>query len=379
MQLLTVVYATAPHAETRHSGPVGSGSAKLAEEVQAAERKVHEAAVAARKAAHGDGSDSFANDLEKSMMALEQEDHENQERAKARHEQRAIEHQVHDEMEHAKKVAHERGPVMTPEEAAKEVEETAESIRKSAHGDGSDKWASEIEESVMDLEELKHENEEKARERRARHQHDHEVREELLHVRQKAIADAHNEEAAVVRKTAHGDGSTRWANQLQETVLDLQEEKHRFEEKTMERRAQHALENQVRKEVLNSEQPAYGRTHLVQPLIGHAFKQPVDKQDVSSNEDVVQSGLNVLLFLFFAVLLGTLVWWKKFINSNASSVHVPGMGKVNAVQSERMVMGFLARVSPSASLYVYEDDARASAPLKDPFAGAQAGYGVFTL
>merc|ERR1719482_1499936 len=94
MQLLTVVYATAPHAETRHSGPVGSGSAKLAEEVQEAERKVHEAAAAARKTAHGDGSDSFANDLEKSMMTLEQEDHENQERAKVRHQQRDTERQV---------------------------------------------------------------------------------------------------------------------------------------------------------------------------------------------------------------------------------------------------------------------------------------------
>merc|ERR1719387_3210421 len=112
------------------------------------------------------------------MMALEQEDHENQERANARHEQHEIERQVRNDIEHTKKEAHMRAAVITAEAAAKEVEETAESIREAAHGDGSDKWANELEESVIDLEEMKHENEEKAKERHARHQHDHEVLEQ---------------------------------------------------------------------------------------------------------------------------------------------------------------------------------------------------------
>merc|ERR1719160_841897 len=112
----------------------------------------------------------------------------------------------------------------------------------------------------------------------------------------------------------------------------------------------------------------YSNTHPFQPV-------PVGKQQSSSNADVVQSGANVLVFVVFAALLGTLVWWKKFVNSNSHSVHVPGVGKVDAVQTERMVMGLLARVSPDASLYVYQDDGQASAPLKTSFAGPKSGYG----
>jgi hypothetical protein len=372
MQLLVTAYATVPHADARHSGPVDSESARLSEELKAAEQKVHENAAAARKAAHGDGSDSFANSLEKSMMALEKEDQENQERAKARHHQLEMERQVHKEIAEANKMAHARAAVMTPEAAAKEVEETAENIRKAAHGDGSDKFASEIEETVMDLEEMKHENEEKMKERRARHQHEHEVLEQRIHARREALANEHKKAATVLPQTQHGESSKHWANQLEETVLDLEHKKDGFEDKAQERRAQHALESQVRKEIFNAQQPLYSHTHRLWQL-------PVEKQQDSSNADVVQSGANVLVFLLFAALLGSLVWWKKFVNSNSRSVHVPVVGKVNAVQTERMVMGLLARASPNASLYVYQDDARASAPLKNPFAGPQAGYGVFTL
>merc|ERR1719265_1786133 len=120
-------------------------------------------------------------------------------------------------------MAQARATVMTPEVAAKEVEETAESIRKAAHGDGSDRWANELEESVMDLEEMKHENEEKAKQRRARHQHDHEVLEERLHARQESLANAHKTGSAVTRQTLRG--SNGWAAQLDESVSDLEQKK----------------------------------------------------------------------------------------------------------------------------------------------------------
>merc|ERR1719321_388627 len=78
MQLVTIISATAPHAEIRHfRGPVASGSAtqeKLHKATEEAAKRVHQAAAAARKLAHGDGSDSFANYLEQSMMKLEEED-----------------------------------------------------------------------------------------------------------------------------------------------------------------------------------------------------------------------------------------------------------------------------------------------------------------
>lgn len=344
LMFLATVSATVPHADIRHSGPVDREKASLKEELKAAEKQVHENAAAARKAAHGDGSDSFANGLEKSMMALEKEDQENQERAKARHQQHEIDRQV----AHAHKV-------MTPEVAAKEVEETAESIRKAAHGDGSDRWANELEETVMDLEEMKHENEEKAKERHARHQHDHEVLEQRIHARREALANEHKKAATVVRQSQH-------------------------EANSKESRAQHVLEDQVRKQVLNAQQPMYSHTNpVLQVQTTEKLTVPVDKQQTSSNADIVQSGANTLVFLLFAGLLGMLVWWKKFVNSNSHSVHVPGVGKFDAVQTERFAMSLLARVSPNASLYVYQDNAAASAPLKSPFTGPKAGYGVFTL
>jgi len=265
-------------------------------------------------------------------------------------------------------------------------------MRKTAHGDGSDRWANELEESVIDLEEQKHENEEKARERRARHQHEHEVREEVLHARQEALANAHKAERSseAVRKihetAAVVDKTGSWANQLQESVMDLEQEKHTFEEKARERHTRHALENQVREEVLHAQQTGSNaaNAHVLRMGAIHVTtaNQPVDKQqisDESADTDVVQSGARVGLFLAFALVLGVIIWWKKFVNSNAHSVHVPGIGKLNVVQSERMVMGFFNGVAPNSSLNVYGDYARASAPLKSGFAGPKAGYGAFTL
>lgn len=398
IRLLAVVTAIVPNADIQHPGPMVSEGAsmadfmassakeakeaQLAEEVKEAERKVHEAAAAARKTANGDGSDSFANSLEKSMMALEEEDHENQEKAKQRREERKIEREVKDEITHANLIARQRAASITPEAAADEVIKTAENIREASPGDASASWASELEESVIDLEEEKRENDEKAKERRARHQHDHEVREELLHARQAAHDNAHRapssdeaarqvqEATAAVQKTAHGDGSDSWANHLEESVVDLQQEKHEFEEKEKERRAKHALEAQVREELLHAEQPQKGNDQLLPQFVGTT-------NDESSNADIVQSFQNVVLFFVFAAILGVLVWWKKFVNSASKFVHVPGIGKINMVRSERMVMGLFAGSTPNASLDVY--DTGASAPLKASFAGPKQGYGVFSL
>jgi len=301
--------------------------------------------------------------------------------------QRKIEREVREEIDHANLAAQKRASVISPEAAAEDVIETAERIRKTSHQDSSVSWAGELEESVMDLEEEKLENEEKAKERRARHRHDHEVREELLHVRQATIANAHKamssdetarevqDAAAVVRKTARGDGSGSRTNQLEESVMDLEREKHGIEEKAKERRANHALENQVREEVLHAQQqqPWFGMARTPAKL---PAKKPID---ASSNVDIVQSSANFVVFLLFAAILGAVVLWKKFVNSGSHSVHVPGLGKVSMVQSERMVMGLFSQVALNAGLDVYREETRARAPLKPSFVGPKQGYGVFTL
>merc|ERR1719335_2020034 len=112
MQLVAIISATAPHAEIRHfRGPVATGSATqetLHKATEEAAKRVHEAAAAARKTAHGDGSDSFANYLEQSMMKLEQEDKAIHEKANERIAQHELDRKVQLQIKHAHEVAHQR-------------------------------------------------------------------------------------------------------------------------------------------------------------------------------------------------------------------------------------------------------------------------------
>merc|ERR1719388_62684 len=210
MQLVAIISATAPHAEIRHfRGPVATGSAtqeSLHEATEEAAKRVHQAAAAARKIAHGDGSDSFANYLEQSMMKLEKEDKAIHEKAQERIAQHELEHTVQMQIKHAHEVAHERAKHTTPEQAYQQLHQTAERIRKRAHadgsqrGDGSDSFANELEESIMALEEEKHENEFKAHERHIQHEREHEAREELLHAQQLARAKEKEHQAALAKE-----------------------------------------------------------------------------------------------------------------------------------------------------------------------------------
>merc|ERR1719272_1047254 len=111
------------------------------------------------------------------MMQMEEKDHEIHAKADAMKAQHELDRKVEKQIQHAHQVAHERASHMTSDEAFKQLHNTAEGIRKSAHGDGSDKFANMLEESMADLEELKHENEFKAHERHDKHEHDRETRE----------------------------------------------------------------------------------------------------------------------------------------------------------------------------------------------------------
>merc|ERR1719160_685352 len=241
---------------------------------------------------------------------------------------------------------------------------------------------------MMVLEEEKHENEFKAHERHVKHEHDREMREELLHAQQEALAAKHNaaqaalgnkhkaknsdelkkhsEEAikqvqvtaAAMRDAAHGDGSDRWSKQLEESMLDLEAEKHDFEEKARLRRAEHKLENEVNKELLHASQPVSHpitveqrvnkflarNDHIVQAPV-YADQKPASElpglEDGYSNADIVQTGAGLAFFLFIAAVVFIGLSWQKFYNSNEfleRAVIVPGLGKMSMMESERAVI-----------------------------------------
>merc|ERR1719460_1622558 len=114
------------------------------------------------------------------MMKLEKEDKAIHEKAQERIAQHELEHKVQVQIQHAHEVAHERAKHTTPEQAYQQLHVTAERIRKRAHadgserGDGSDRFANELEASIMELEEEKHEMEFKAHERYLQHEHERE-------------------------------------------------------------------------------------------------------------------------------------------------------------------------------------------------------------
>jgi len=455
MQLVAIISATAPHAEIRHfRGPVASESAtqerlhkateeaakrvhqaaaaarklahgdgsdsfanyleqsmtKLEEEdaamhqrrtqeslhksTEEAAQRVHEAAAAARKTAHGDGSDSFANYLEQSMVKLEQEDEAMHQRAKERIAQHELDRKVQLQINHAHEVAHRRAMNMTPEQAYQQLHDTAERIRKKAHkdgtsqGDGSDNFANELEQSIMALEDQKHENEFKAHERRIQHEREHENREDFLSGRQVPLGEDNKSKKPEEQKQSNSD---KWANELQETILDLEQEKHDFEEKARLQRAKHKLENDVDQEVLHAMQPKTSSKFMARK--DHIVQQPIYQvkpksrlpglEDGATNDDIVQSAAGFALFLLIGVVVFAILSWQKFLKSRDQSVVVPGLGKVNVVESERMMMSLMKGVTPNSGLAVYGDDARSSAPLrsKSAFSASQGtqGYGIFTL
>lgn len=483
MQLVATISATAPHAENRHfRGPAASGSAtqeslhkateeaaKRVHEAAAAARKtahgdgsdsfanyleqsmmqlekedtaihekakqeslhratedaaerVHKAAAAARKTAHGDGSDSFANYLEQSMMKLEQEDKAIHDKAKERIAQHELDHKVQLQIKHAHEVAHERAMHTSADQAYQQLHQTAERIRRKAHvdgsenGDGSDRYANELEQSIMELEEQKHENEFKAHERHLQHEREREAREERLHEQQAARAKEKEKQAALAKEkehareellhaqeaalaqdltagmdsTSHEDESKKWANELEESILDLQAKEHDFEEKARLRRARHKLENQIDEELLHVMQPKKSNkfmapnNHIIQaPVydVNSASRVP-GLDDDTSNDEVVQSASGLVLFLVISVIVFAILSWQKFLSSKDQCVVIPGLGKVNVIESERMVHRLIQGVAPNAGLAVYGDDARSAAPLKSAFGASKStpeGYGIFTL
>jgi len=197
---------------------------------------------------------------------------------------------------------------------------------------------------------------------------------------------------AKAQQPAHGDGADHWGNQLEESMLDLEAEKHDFEEKARLRRAKHKLEAEVNEELLHATQPitVTKRSHKFLERSKHIVQQPVyadenpanrlpGLEDGYTNAEIVQSGAGLAFFLFIAAVVFAGLSWQKFRNSNEHSVIVPGLGKVNMVQSERMVMGMFNRVLPDAGLSVYGDGNKAAMPLRSAFGGPSGATPYFTL
>jgi hypothetical protein len=144
--------------------------------------------------------------------------------------------------------------------------------------------------------------------------------------------------AEKMRQTAHGDGSDRWANQLEESMLDLEAEKHDMEEKARVREARHKLENEVNIELLHASQPHASqpisvakrshkflapKEHIVQQPM-YAGAKPADQlpglEDGYTNADVVQTGTGLVFFLIIAVVVFMGLSWQKFMNSKDQCV-----------------------------------------------------------
>jgi len=171
--------------------------------------------------------------------------------------------------------------------------------------------------------------------------------------------------------------------------MDLEVEKHDFEEKARLRRAQHKLENEVNLELVHAMQPKKNTGFLARnaPVVVNPANQLPGLEDGVTNEDVVQTASGLAIFLLIGVFVFAILSWQKFLNSADHSVMVPGLGKVNMVESERAAMYILNRVAPNSGLAVYGDDGMVAAPLwrtRSAFSTKKAskdshGYGIFTL
>jgi len=201
-----------------------------------------------------------------------------------------------------------------------------------------------------------------------------------LHTAAKQVQQA----AADMRTAAHGDGSDKWANHLEESVMDLEAEKRDFESKARLRRAQHKLENEDNSELAHAMQPKKNTGFLARNA--HVIVNPADQlpglQDGLTNDDVVQSASGLAIFLLVGVVVFAMISCQKSLNSSDHSV-LPGIGKMNMVESERRMMGLLHGIAPHSGLAIYGDDATVAAPLRarSAFSASKGreGYGIFTL
>lgn len=253
IHLLFLIGATATAqdglSETEQQESLGHVRAAMTSEEAAG--GVMDAVAAVRKIAHGDGTDSWANKVEESVLDLEEEKHameQKQKERQARHEKerQALHAQHEKEMQalrarHAEHMralhqemaaGHAKEPE-TAEEAARKVMEGAEAARKKAHGDGSDRFANSLEESILDLQAMDAENKRKQAERHALHEKERQA----LHARHEqemqALRARHEEEIAVhmpttpitvPKSSAQQAGKADATQQLKELITEEKEQ-----------------------------------------------------------------------------------------------------------------------------------------------------------
>lgn len=180
-------------------------------------------------------------------------------------------------------------------------------------------------------------------------------------------------------------------NQLEESILDLEQEKHAIEEKAARRLAEHKLEHDVDEEMLHAAQPKKNNKFLARK--DHIVQQPIYQvnssnqlpglEDGATNDEVVQSAAGFVLFLLIGIVVFAILSWQKVLQSRDPSVVIPGLGKVNAVESERMMMSLMKGIAPNTGLSIYGEDVRSAAPLRARSAFSAStdnqGYGICTL
>lgn len=238
------------------------------------------------------------------------------------------------------------------EAAAKHLMESAAEARKNAHGDGSDRFVNHLEESMLDLMEMDHENKEKAKARHARHEKERQALHAKFEKEQQEL-HARFEKEKAERKKAH--------DQLEKEMGEL--------------KAKMNVRHEAARQELHAEHRRQDADHVRQWKA--SLKSPAnDDKATADGKAVIQSGhsgLFLCLFLVIGVIVGLALLWKSGVNV---SVQIPGLGRVNPVKWMDSIFSSKGGVDNSY-IFLDREDKRASAPLRP--ATAAGNYGGLAL
>jgi len=239
------------------------------------------------------------------------------------------------------------------EAAAKALMASAAEARKHAHGDGSDRFANRLEESMLDLQEMDHENKEKAKARHAQHEKENQA----LHAKfEKERQEMHEkfEREKAERKKSH--------DKLEKELEELKAEMNSRHEK--ERQQLHGHHKRQ-----NDQHARQFKEGLVDKSVVVSDSKPSSSQSTDTTED---SGLSRDAFgvvVVVGVLVGLLLLCKSGVDP---SVQIPGLGRVNPVKW----MNIFSSKGRSDNSYIYLKKG-ASVPLRS--ASTSGNYGGFAI
>lgn len=275
-----------------------------------AAQQVMDAVAAVRKTAAGDGSDSWANRVEESVMDLEAEKHEMEEKQRerhARHEKERQELRARHEKEmqalHASHSEQMKAHHESAEEAARAVMASAAEARQRAHGDGSDRFANGLEESILDLQAMDRENKRKQKERHELHEKQKQALRAQHDAEMQALHARHEEEKKALLQ-----------------LVTSQSPSLSLSQSPSEDQATRAAVDDQLKQLLTVEKEE--TEQLKEELV--VQKEESERLMDDNSAENGQPAWRFVLFLLIAAIVGFHLWQ----NKDSYIVHVPGVGQV---------------------------------------------------